>query len=76
MSLSISFSMKFLVLLRFIDSDQWHVNLVYAYLQFMTGMPRIMNKTVNLTMQNPRGTRLESARESRDPHHLSLMFSY
>ncbi|GJU45981.1 FAR1-related sequence 5-like protein [Tanacetum coccineum] len=55
MSLSISFSMKFLVLLRFIDSDQWHVNLGYAYLLFMTGLPRIMNKMVNLTMQNPRG---------------------
>ncbi|GJT95948.1 hypothetical protein Tco_1091466 [Tanacetum coccineum] len=73
MSLSISFSMKFLVLLRFIDSDQWHVNLGYAYLLFMTGLPRIMNKIVNLTMQNPRGPRLESARESRVPHHLTYV---
>ncbi|GJZ23904.1 zinc finger BED domain-containing protein RICESLEEPER 2-like protein [Tanacetum coccineum] len=43
MSFSISFSMKFLVLLRFIDFNQWHVNLGYAHLLFMTGMPRIMN---------------------------------
>ncbi|GJW32256.1 hypothetical protein Tco_0052288 [Tanacetum coccineum] len=59
MSLSISFSMKFLVLLRFIDSDQWHVNLGYAYLLFMTGLPRIMNKIVNLTMQNQCGCSME-----------------
>nr|GEU66663.1 hypothetical protein [Tanacetum cinerariifolium] len=51
MSLSISFSMKFLVLLRIIDFDQWHVNLRYANLLFMIGMQRIMNKMVNLTMQ-------------------------
>lgn len=48
MLLSISISMKFLDLLRFIDSYQWHVNLGYAYLPFMTGMPRIMNKICEL----------------------------
>ncbi|GKE56993.1 hypothetical protein Tco_1496178, partial [Tanacetum coccineum] len=41
-------------------------SLGYAHLLFITGMPRIMNKMVNLTMQNSAWCpRLESAQESR-----------